>query len=124
MIQTRQPTLIFNIIGRIQSLAARMKMSAETAPLARLEHTAQTLINAEVSFSNALEQMRQSINAASRTLADIDEERHQEIAAEDESSRQLNAILSDLQKEARTVVPVSALMMAGGTVVDPSSNGN
>jgi hypothetical protein len=122
MTQTQQPTLIFNIIGRMQSLIARMKMSAETAAVPRLERTAQNLIEAEVTFSNALAKMRESLNSATRMLSDIDDERHQEITVEDENSRQLAALLSDLQKESRTVVP--AFLKVGGTVVESSSSGN
>lgn len=115
-------SLVFTIVGRIQSLIQRMSASGEVERVPSLEGIMKSLIGAESALADAIGKLRGAVNGASRTLADIDHERQDAGGEEDPITVQLAATLENLQKQARSLVPEQSLMV-GGTVPFPTTSG-
>jgi hypothetical protein len=114
-------SLVFTIVGRVQSLIQRLQASGEATAVPALETIVRTLIEAESGLADAIEKMRKAVNGASRSLADIDHERHAGKADEDFISHQMALVLQDLQTQARQLVPDC---LPGGTVPFPTRSGS
>jgi hypothetical protein len=115
-------SLVYTIIGRIQSLIQRMSSAGEIDRVPSLEGIVKSLVGAESALADAIGKLRKAVNGASRTIADIDHGRQDAEPGDETIALQLTATLEDLQLHARTLVPAN--FVVGGTIPDPTTSGS